>query len=120
LDKAQMIAWAETEGLRPPRLYALGFAHNNCGGGCVRAGHGQFKHLLEVMPERFAEWERREQEVSEFLGKPVAILRDRRGGVVTPLPLVELRRRGESQPSLIDADDIGGCGCFVDYEEETS
>jgi len=117
LTKAQMIKWAESEGLKPPRLYSLGFAHNNCGGGCVRAGQGQFKHLLDVMPERFAVWERKEAEMSEFLGKNVTILKESVNGEVRGLTLTDLRIRHESQPSMIDVLDIGGCGCFVDFEE---
>jgi len=62
-DKETYIAAAKAEGLKTPRLYDLGFAHNNCGGGCVRAGQGQFKKLLEIMPDRFAVWEQKEKEV---------------------------------------------------------
>lgn len=114
LDKDDLIAWAAREGLRPPRLYGLGFPHNNCGGGCVRAGQGQFIKLLEVMPERFAEWEAKEQHMRDVLGKDVSILRDRRGGKARPLTLRELRERHTDTPDQLDLFDIGGCGCFVD------
>lgn len=99
-------------GIRPPRLYDLGFSHNNCGGFCVRAGHGHFRRLLKELPEVFAYHERREQELRAELDKDVAILRDRRGGVTRPLPLAEFRARvqGGWQPDLFD---VGGCGCFV-------
>jgi len=116
MDKSEMIEAARQEGLEPPRLYSLGFSHNNCGGGCVRAGQAQFKHLLDVMPERFEVWERKEQEMREFLGKPVAILTEVVDGEKTALPLKVLRKRAESQPALIDWMDVGGCGCFVDFE----
>ncbi|MBF4194613.1 hypothetical protein [Mycolicibacterium phlei] len=114
LDKQQILEWCEKENLRPPRMYADGFPHANCGGGCVRAGHGQFKLLLEKNPERFEYWAAREQELREYLGKDVAILRDRRGGKVRPLTLYEFRDRVQKKPETIDANDIGGCGCFVD------
>jgi hypothetical protein len=117
-DKEQLIEWAISEGLQPPRLYSLGFSHNNCGGGCVRAGQGQFKKLLEVMPDRFAVWEQKEQEMRDFLGRDVAILSETKNGVKKPLPLIELRRRAEDQPQLIDEYDLGGCGCFVQFEDE--
>jgi hypothetical protein len=116
-DKPELIEWAESEGLTPPRLYSLGFSHNNCGGGCVRAGQGQFKKLLEVMPERFAMWEQKEQEVREYLDKDVAILSEVKNGIKKPLPLIELRRRVEDQPQLVDDDDLGGCGCFFEEDE---
>lgn len=101
-------------GLTPPRLYAQGFVHNNCGGACVRAGHGQWVRLLETNPARFAEEERQEEAFRTMVGKDVAILRDRKDGVSTPLTLRALRERSERQPALIDLDDIGGCGCMAD------
>jgi hypothetical protein len=119
-DKQQLIEWAISEGLKPPRLYNLGFSHNNCDGGCVRAGQGQFKKLLEIMPERFAVWEQKEQEMRDFLGKDVAILSEVKNGVKKPLPLIELRLRAENQPQLIDEYDLGGCGCFLDFEGENA
>ncbi len=116
LEKAAMIYAARERGLEPPRLYDMGFSHNNCGGGCVRAGQAQFAHLLRVMPERFAEWERNEADVAAYLGKDVAILSEVVRGEKRLLPLTVLRQRVESQPSLLDADDWGACGCFVDYD----
>lgn len=120
LDKNSMIDWAKKEGLDPPRLYAAGFAHNNCGGGCVRAGHGQFRMLLKQNPDRFKVWEEKEQEVRDHLGKDVAILRDHKNGGV-PLTLKAFRQRqGDAviEPTLFDEqeNDIGGCGCFTEYE----
>jgi hypothetical protein len=120
IDKVQMIEAAEAEGLVSPRLYELGFSHNNCGGGCVRAGQGQFRLLLEKMPERYAEWESQERKMQEFLQRDVTILKKRVNGVVIPLSLKTLRETYEQSPALVDSDDLGGCGCFVqdDTNEE--
>ena len=38
-------------------------------------------------------------------------------GEVRRLPLTVIRQRKEQQPELFDDLDIGGCGCFTDYEE---
>jgi hypothetical protein len=92
LSKQDMLAWARTEGLRPPRLYEQGFAHNNCFGVCVRAGQRQWLHLLHVAPERYLAAEAEEEKLRAQLGN-VAILKERRQGVSYPLPLRELRRR---------------------------
>lgn len=116
LHRDQVMAALRERSIQPPRLYDLGFAHANCGGGCVRAGQGQFATLLRVMPERFAEWERNEQELRDHLGKDVSILRDRTGGQVVPLTLTRFRERAESQPEQLDLLDVGGCGCFVAEE----
>jgi hypothetical protein len=117
LDKRACIDEVRRAGMVEPRLYALGYEHNNCGGTCVRAGQGQWAHTLRVFPERFASWEQFEQEQRAKLGD-YAMLRDRRGGTTKPLPLTVLRSRVEesaaASPPLFDADDWGGCGCFVD------
>jgi hypothetical protein len=116
LTKAQMIEEAEKLGLKAPRLYEFGFKHNNCGGGCVRAGQAQFKHLLEVMPDRFAEWERQEEKMQDFLGVPVTILSKTTKGVKEPLSLRQLREMAETQPTLIDMTDQGvSCNCVSSW-----
>lgn len=118
LDKEDMLKWCADEGLVPPRMYEQKYPHANCGGGCVRAGQGQFKLLYETHPERFAYWESQEQELRDYLNKDVSILKDRRGGTTKPLTLRAFRERLEDKPETIDADDIGGCGCFVESEDE--
>lgn len=112
LSKQNMIDWAKECGLTPPRLYSMGFAHNNCGGGCVRAGQAQFRMLLDVMPERYAVWEQGERDVQDHLGKDVTILKRTVNGERQNFSLEQLRLERES----VDMLDIGGCGCFVDGE----
>lgn len=108
--RAEMIADLESRGIRPPRLYGLGFEHNNCGGGCVKAGVGHFTHLLRTLPDVYAAWEANEESLRADLGD-VAILRDRSGGATAPLTLSALRARVEAgQP--VDLWDVGGCACF--------
>lgn len=116
LTKRQMLDDLESRGIMRPELYRLGFAHNNCGGGCVRAGQGQFVHLYRAKPEVYAKWEAGENELREFLGADVSILRSRVGGDTSPLTLSELRVGLERQPTLFDSDEWGGCGCFVTEE----
>ena len=107
-----MLAELEGEGIKQPRLYEMGFPHNNCGGFCIKAGQAHFKRLLEVMPERFAYHERKELELAAYLGKNVSILKDRRGGKTRPLTLKALRERVECGGE-IDEHDWGGCGCVA-------
>lgn len=92
LTKDDMLDQALAAGVQPPRLYALGFSHNNCGGLCVRGGHRHWAHVLEEFPERYAQAELQEQELRAELGD-VAILRDRTGGRSRPLTLTEFRER---------------------------
>lgn len=114
--RAELLGDLETRGIRAPRLYGLGFEHNNCGGGCVKAGQGHFAHLLERWPERYAEWEANEESLRDYLGD-VAILRDRTDGETRPLPLRVLRERLEAGRS-IPLWDVGGCGCFEDPTDD--
>ena len=114
ISKPDVLTWLKREGIAPPRLYAMGFAHNNCGGFCIKAGQGHFANLLRAMPERYAYHEGKEQELRALLGKDVSILTDRRGdGKKKPLTLKDLRLSIEGG-AQIDAFEIGGCGCAVD------
>lgn len=55
-DKSAMLAELSEWHIEIPRLYQLGFDHNNCGGRCFRGGIKHFERLREVMPERFYEF----------------------------------------------------------------
>lgn len=124
ITKDGAIRWCRQEGVEPPRLYAMGFAHNNCGGFCCRAGRAHFAHLLRAMPERYAYHEAKEEEMRVFLGKDVSILRDRADGTTDPITLREFREQieaaGDRQGSLFGEFEIGGCGCFLEPEMETA
>lgn len=109
--RAELLADMEARGIRAPRLYGLGFEHNNCGGGCVKAGQSHFAQLLAVFPARFDEWERNEEDVRQHLGADVAILRDRTDDDSKPLTLRAFRERIEAGQA-IPLWDIGGCACF--------
>lgn len=118
LDKEDMKRELKKTGIELPRLYKLGFVHNNCSGICVRGGQGHWIHLLQTIPERYMEAEQMEQEMRDYLGKDVSILTRIRNGKKENLTLKQLREEYELKPEQIDLFDIGGCGCFVTYEEE--
>lgn len=113
--RGQYDDWLARYSLRKPRLYDLGFPHNNCGGFCVRAGLGQHRKLLRVFPERY-EWHEKQQ-AALIRDVPTARphLRETSDGDTAYLTLAELRRRAEMQPGLFDeSEGPSGCGCFVD------
>lgn len=112
LTKPEMLRLVESRGIRRPRLYKLGFEHNNCGGVCCKAGIGQYARLLRWLPERYRQAEALEAQLRTRLGD-VAMLKDRAGGGLRPLPLAVLRERIEAG-GQVDLFEIGGCGCFVD------
>lgn len=110
IDKEDVKANLASVGIELPTLYKLGFAHNNCGGFCVRAGQGHFARLLEQKPELYAYHEDKEQQMREFLGKDVTILKKQINNERVNLSLMQLRQLRSDE---IDMSDIGGCGCFV-------
>ena len=62
LDSAGAHEIMELTGIKRPAMYDMGFEHNNCSGGCVRQGARQWRHLLRVAPDVYAERERVENE----------------------------------------------------------
>ena len=113
--KEQMIRNVISAGMKPPRLYEMGFPHNNCGGFCIKAGHATFNLLLKSIPERYKYHEEQEQSLQKSLGKNHTILKDRTNKTSDPLSLKEFRERIETKESgMFDLDDWGGCGCFVE------
>lgn len=112
VDKHALLAEWRAHGIAPPSLYADGFAHANCGGGCVRSGQAQWRLLLLKRPEVYAEWEAEEERSRNEIGKDVAILRDRRGGETRALTLRAFRERLQETPTLFDQDDWGACNCM--------
>lgn len=93
LDRKLLIETTNETHIPIPRMYELGFAHNNCGGGCVKAGIQQWTQLWRLFPERFL-WHEKEESITRiYLNKDVAILRDRHYHQTKPLTLENLRRR---------------------------
>ena len=102
-------------GINAPRLYELGFPHNNCGGRCVRQGMREWLRLKRTMPERFEkvkDWE----QAQRAKGGPRtnrSILKDRRGGTATALTLEALEDREDTdQIEMFPGDNFG---CFCEY-----
>lgn len=115
LGRREIGEWLKREGIKRARLYEMGFAHNNCGGFCVKAGKGHWAHLLRTLPEVYARAEAGEIAFNaKRPGKPFqTIVQDVHADRPnTPVSLTELRKRIQAQQ--VDLFDIGGCGCFVD------
>lgn len=120
IDKNEMLGELNHAGIRTPRLYVQNFAHNNCGGFCVRAGQGHFINLLQQFPALYKYHEDKEQEMRIYLDKDVSILRRQKNKIKEYITLKQLREEFESNDMEdIDMEDIGGCGCFVEDVENT-
>ena len=104
--------FSEAFGIKKPFLYSLDFAHNNCGGFCVKAGLGQFKKLYEALPERYKFHEENEQKVLLLGGLP--FLKKTTKGTKRYLTMKEYREEYlEKNLAEEFKFDLGGCGCAI-------
>jgi 3'-phosphoadenosine 5'-phosphosulfate sulfotransferase (PAPS reductase)/FAD synthetase len=105
-------------GIEPPRMYAYGFPHANCGGRCIRQGVAEWKRLWIVWPERFAEmrdWEQAQREKGGARAK-AAICSYEKKGITIPITLAELETKwsteGAGKMELVEyQDDRTACFC---------
>lgn len=65
----QIVADLATRGITPPRIYGEGFAHNNCGGFCVKMGLYQCYLLWKHRLNRWMFNENKEQEFQAYLDR---------------------------------------------------
>lgn len=115
--RQELMAEATAEGLPLSDAYLEGFAHDNCGGGCVKAGKAHWAHLLRMRPGVYARWEAEEDAFND--GRPgrnrQTILRDEFAGKPTrPLSLRQFRERVQrgGQVDMFGAGLGCGGGCF--------
>lgn len=97
--------------VEPPRLYAMGFPHNNCGGFCVKTGQAQMTMLLNKFPERYRWHEKQQEKLFAKIGQH-GFIRRTVDGTMHYLSLREFREFLESggRPDLYVE---SGCGCFA-------
>ena len=111
VDRKDILFVLKEMGIAPPRLYELGFAHNNCGGFCIKTGQGQFIKLLKAFPERYARHEEEQEKLFAKIG-PHGFIRITIDKKKHYFSLRQFRRYVEGG-GQIDMFDVGGCGCFV-------
>jgi hypothetical protein len=111
--------FSEQFNIKRPYLYTLGFAHNNCGGFCIKAGLGHFKTLFEKLPEHYAYHEKQEAETISLGALP--FLKKTTKGIKRYITMREYREEYlEQGKAEEDKYDIGGCACALplDYNLE--
>ena len=122
ISKRGIIRQLNKDGIQEPRLYNMGFKHNNCGGFCVKAGYAHFHHLLLTMPDRYAYHEAKEQEFREKIAanpETATIMRYRINSPTgkskgRPMTMKEFRERIESGERFVrNARSDFSCACLV-------
>ena len=118
ISRPHWAGFLERANIKIPRLYGLGFEHNNCGGFCVKAGKKQFAKLRRHFPERYQYHADKMDETMRAIG-PTArpFLRDNVGGETTYQTLAEFADDLD-QGAELPLFDHAGCGCFTDTEPE--
>lgn len=115
--------YMQNAGIRPGRQYGLGYAHDNCGGMCGKAGQKHWKNRLETQPERYAYDEAMEALFNRHFGFNASFLKDRRkrpGETKArrrSLTLRQWRERLEADPDApLPPPEPGedGCGCMTE------
>ena len=92
LTKSDVLAMIEKAGIKLPKMYELGYEHNNCVG-CVKGGMGYWNKIRVDFPERFKAYATLERE------RGYTILKDKNG----PIYLDELdptRGRMSDEPQI--------------------
>jgi hypothetical protein len=111
IDKSSALSSLPEYGIDVPELYILGLAHNNCSGGCVKAGQGHYALIWDKRPRLFLYLMLKEQGIADHLGRVVSFLRKGEYGLTILYPLTHLKADLEAGRA-IDRLAIGGCGCF--------
>lgn len=104
-----------TWGIEPPRLYAMGFTHNNCGGRCVKQGVRDWRRLHAKFPERFEEvrqWEN-EQRAKGGARAAYAIASREVAGKKVSLTMDEIAAMPPLVADEVNQDDMFSCVCSV-------
>lgn len=115
-SKGQLIQMIDDEELDLPRMYEQMFSHNNCSGGCVKAGQGHWINMLNNRPQDYAYFEFRQRKMVEEnpnLNHP--FLRVTINKQLHYMTLEEFRKH-TTMGGQYDLFDIGGCGCFGELQ----
>ena len=117
MDRHDIYAWLDREGIDPPALSEDGFDTNNCGGFCCKMGHAQTRRLFYKRPKMFAWAAEQERQTQAVIGTSSTVLTRRRGGEKIPLSLVDFAAELDSN------EDAGlfsqpACGCFSGEDDE--
>ena len=114
---SERFEWLDEIGIKPPRMYELGFAHANCAGMCVRGSMGHWAHLYRTWPENYAYAEEREQAWQRLHQKDNTILRKSENGVMQNLSLKRFREDYLEGQLYTDTEyhDSGACACMEVY-----
>lgn len=112
VPKEDCLEYLKEYDIELPKLYKLGFTHNNCGGFCVKAGQAHYARLLHQLPEVYLYHENKQQELMALVPNVRPFLRITVNKELRYLTLREFREMLTAGYIQVDKYDVGGCGCF--------
>lgn len=105
-----------------PALYKKGFSHNNCAGRCIKGGQAHWLNLLKQDYEKFCQMRDFEEKMGVRINKKKNT--NEKWSYLKrynkPYTLKDLEDDFNKRPETIDLLDFGGCGCFVEDNEDWS
>ena len=118
LSKQDVLNALKMSNIELPKLYKMGFSHNNCSGGCVKAGQGQWAMLYKAMPDKYLEFEKEQEDLMRDLPTAKPFLRMTVEKVLNYISLKDYRKQYLEKNAQVDMFDVGGCGCFLEGDNE--
>lgn len=116
LSRSQITQIIDDYDIELPRLYKMGFSHNNCGGFCVKAGQAHFENLLRKIPDVYAHHEAKQEELMQVLPTAKPFLRMTIEKKLNYMTMREFRQHLQAGGGFNNTD-RGGCGCFSDASQ---
>lgn len=118
LNRQQILQVIDDCEIDLPRLYEMGFSHNNCGGFCVKAGLKHFKKLREVLPKVYDYHSEKYEEIALLLPTAKPFLKKTVNKVQSYLTLKEYGAMLDSETPIEDIVEESQCGCFSGYNPQ--
>jgi hypothetical protein len=118
VDKKELL---ELYNIEIPRLYKMGFTHNNCKGRCIKGGQGHWLQLLKEDYVSFCEMRDFELAMNNIINAKNGTMgikysyMKKQGQAYT---LQDLENDNKNRPEQLDMFDFGVCGCFIDELEK--
>jgi nicotinic acid phosphoribosyltransferase len=117
-DRHMALQYLKDNNIEIPLLYSLGFSHNNCGARCIKAGATHWVQVLKTLPNRFKEMKNFELMMRDKIGD-YSYLKKQRNNIKGPYTLEQLENDFKDKPEQIELFNYGGCGCFLEENNET-
>lgn len=104
MSKIDCINFVESNGIKKPKAYELGFNNNNClKTGCIQGGIGYWQKIQRDSPDKFEAMANMEHELTEAKGQQVTMLKDQAKPTIKRKPNETEEETRLRKQSMLDA-----------------